>query len=150
MPSLPSRRTVLRSAAWSVPAVTVVAAAPAHASSTGTTSSIAVRGGSLTRDWSGGWTLEVFLALTPVPTTRPALQFSVDGAHLQPFDSVNARNDWGQGVYQCHFWNLGGAFTDGATVPVAFFAPGYTTGAGLLDVMDMGGGIPGDGGWGDI
>ncbi|HEY1134323.1 MAG TPA: hypothetical protein VGE77_07070 [Nocardioides sp.] len=50
MPPTSSRRTVLRAAAWSAPAIAVVAAAPAHAASgSGTIGMTALRADGLAR-----------------------------------------------------------------------------------------------------
>jgi hypothetical protein len=50
----PSRRTLVRGAAWSVPVVSVAAAAPAFAVLSNTTTTPQLTGGYWVMDWSGG------------------------------------------------------------------------------------------------
>lgn len=94
----PTRRTVVRAAAWSVPAVTVVAAAPARAASVAPTISI-VSSTATTTTRTGS----VVLALTPAPTSTPvpSVQYGDPGAATAAFTLVGAAD--GTAMYRLDF-----------------------------------------------
>ncbi|MDQ1104961.1 hypothetical protein [Nocardioides zeae] len=148
MTALPTRRTVLRTAVWTVPAVSVVVAAPAFAVSVGATTGIAYVGGSLTRTRydASGWLLEVFLEVTPA-TALPTFSYSLAGGPVATFQGVDPRQDWGPGTYQCYADGLEGSWSRGQTVSATFFVAGLSTVATIdvYDDWDGSTGIPGGG-----
>lgn len=138
MTALPSRRAVLRAAAWTVPAVSVVAAAPAHAASQVSASSAAVTSGTLTVMDPFGGAVDATVRFTPAPTSTPQVSVSVDNGPAVLFGSLTPL---GGGSFRGTVDYYEGDFWGRASVPVAVYTAGYSPGVGSLTVVD-GGGIP--------
>ncbi|GAB3084675.1 hypothetical protein [Nocardioides zeae] len=113
-----TRRAVVRSAAWSVPAIAVASAAPAlAASNAGTATVVSARASTTSRTGS------VLLTLVPAPTSTPspAVTYSDSGATTTSFTLVSSGA--GEATYRLDFTT--GNPTP-ATITVAVGIAGYT------------------------
>ncbi|MDR6175325.1 hypothetical protein QE364_002904 [Nocardioides zeae] len=153
MTALPTRRTVLRTAVWTVPAVSVVAAAPAFAVSGGAPTSFVSTGGGFARyNPSSGWALEAFFTILPSQASVPAVQFSAAGGPVLSFDSGTSVSDWGEGAYRFDVSGVPGSWSQGQNVTFTFFLAGLPPVTNTFTAQDLvqDEGIPGGGGddWG--
>ncbi|GAB3075348.1 hypothetical protein [Nocardioides zeae] len=144
MTALPTRRTVLRTAAWTVPAVSVVAAAPAFAASTGAPTSFVSTGGGFAKyEPFGGWVLEAFFTILPTQSSVPAVQFSAAGGPVLSFDSGTLMSEWGQGAYRFDVSDVPGQWSQGQSVTFTFFLAGLPPVTRTFTALDL---APDDGG----